>query len=273
MSLNKLACSTIHYYVANYPFKEALKSIAKIGYKGVETYIPPSFLQKEKDQFRIFLKDLGLEIASLSGKGVDWAAKDQRKLNKTMKSFKEAVLLAEDLGVERVITASGPCPKGMNWEEAFCRAAENLGEAADFAAQHGVKVLVEAVYIWLVKDTNSFLRFKELSGSKNIYANVDPSNYLLSNDDPQKALRRLKELVKGVHIKDSKKTDEGGLWTPIGEGEVDFYGFLKTIKEIGYKDWLVVEYEGGLTGKYYTDPIRASRDSFNYLKRLLKELK
>jgi sugar phosphate isomerase/epimerase len=46
---------------------------------------------------------------------------------------------------------------------------------------------------------------------------------------------------------------------------VNWSDFLSSAKKIGYDDWLVVEYEGSLAGKYYTGPEKASRDAIKYL--------
>ncbi len=79
-------------------------------------------------------------------------------------------------------------------------------------------------------------------------------------------------LVHGIHIKDAITTSEGYYWAPTGEGEVDFRSFLTTLKSIGYDEWLVVEYEAGISGRYYSDPERGSKESYQYIASILKNL-
>ena len=62
---------------------------------------------------------------------------------------------------------------------------------------------------------------------------------------------------------------QGAHWTPIGEGQVDWNAFFTAVKEIGYEGWLTSEYEGAVTGKYYSDPEKASRDTLAFTRKLL----
>ena len=59
-------------------------------------------------------------------------------------------------------------------------------------------------------------------------------------------------------------------FTPMGEGDVDFRGFINALVDIGYKGCMVVEYEGGLSG-YDGDADKASRDSLIFIEKILRE--
>lgn len=267
----RLACSIIHYDFVKYPFKKALADIAEIGYEGVETGVPASLLRKDRYALKRLTDALGLEIATLSG-GVIGAEPDPQKFQVSMNTFKDAVELAHDFGIDRVVTATGECPEGIDPKRAFATVAERFAVATDFAAARGVKVLVEAVYVWLVKDSATFLELKRLSGSKNLYANIDPSNYLLAGEDPAKAVEKLVSVLGGVHLKDGRVAGSEKLFTPMGEGDVDFKGFLQALARVRYDNWLVVEYEGGNTGRFYSDPEKASRESYEYARQILREI-
>ena len=54
--------------------------------------------------------------------------------------------------------------------------APNLRTIADFAADHGVEILIETGLGAVHRDADQFLCVRELAGAENIYANVDPSN-------------------------------------------------------------------------------------------------
>ncbi len=271
MFLNKLGCSTIHYDSIGYVYEEAIRDIARVGYRGVELHPPPPPKSDDKAPVRRLLAKLNLKVAAVTCQRWNWADRNTARVQDTISSFKKSVLLAQYLDANKVLTETGPVPKGIGGRKAFVEAAQNIARACDFASDHGIEnVLLECVpppFNYIVDNTKKFLNFRKICGASNLYANVDASNYLMAGENPEQVLKIYGTLVKGIHVKDGKR--KGGQWTPIGKGKVNWPAFLQTAKEIGYDDWLVVEYEGGLTGKYYSDPEKASADSFRFLKKLL----
>jgi sugar phosphate isomerase/epimerase len=267
----RLACSILHYDIIRYQFDDALKNMSKLGYAGAELHLPPPPHQKDWAPLRRLLKRLELTPATVVTFRYDWAHADPERVRGSYEHFKDTVKLAEYLDCRRVMTETGSFAENMSHEDATKMAAENMAKGADFASKHGVEtLLLECVpppFNYIVDNSKKFLEFRKLVGAKNLYANVDASNYMMAGDDPSTALEALGPLVKGIHIKDGKR--QGGQWTPIGEGEVDWRAFLTTAKKIGYHDWLVAEYEGTLTGKYYSDPEKASKDTMAYLRKLI----
>lgn len=278
----RLACSIVQYNFANSPFERALESMVTLGYGGIETYAPYPLevFQKRRTELKTLLDVYGLEPVKLAlgGYGIEsgvgsLADPDRQRLEETIRNYQENVLLAEENGFRKMLIFPGlVSSQGIDVDEAMRFAARNLGIIADFAEAHGVEILIETHAGALAKDSQTFLQMRERSGSQNVYANVDPSNYVVVGDDVVQALKRLDSLVHGVHIKDVIRTSEGHYWAPPGEGEVDFQSFLTTLKAIGYDGWLVVEYEAGMSGRYSTDPERGSRESFHYIASMLKTL-
>jgi len=275
IKLSKLACSILQYDVIRYVYEDAIKNIAKLGYEGVELHLPPPPHQDEKLPVRRLLRRLGLEPASVSCPRWEWVSNNLDRVKDTIQTFKKSVLLAEYLETDTILTESGAIPKDMDPEVAFNTAAENIADACDYSSKHGVeKVLLECVpppFNYIVDNSEKFLDFRKQCGVANLFANVDASNYLMAGENPSNVLITLGSLVKGIHVKDG--THVGGEWTPFGEGEVNWRDFFASAKKIGYDGWFVVEYEGGLTGKYYSDPEKASRDSIKSLRKILRETK
>jgi sugar phosphate isomerase/epimerase len=278
----RFACSIVQYNFANYPFEKALENMVILGYGGIETYAPYPLevFKKRRTELKTLLDVYGLEPVKLAlgGYGIEsgvgsLADPDEQRLEEIIEHYKENVLLAEENGFSRMLIFPGlePC-NGSDVDEAFRLAARNLGVVADVAADHGVEILIETHAGALAKDSYTFLKMRELSGSQNVYANVDPSNYLVVGDDVVQALKRLGSLVEGVHIKDVIRTREGHYWAPTGEGEVDFHRFLAALQSIGHDGWVVVEYEAGISGRYDADPERGSRDSYHSITSILEHL-
>jgi sugar phosphate isomerase/epimerase len=82
----------------------------------------------------------------------------------------------------------------------------------------------------------------------NIFVNFDPANMILYGaGEPIPALEKLGSRVRSVHCKDATWSERPGeTWgreVPLGEGDVDFAAFLKTLHRIGYDGPLTIERE------------------------------
>ncbi len=122
---------------------------------------------------------------------------------------------------------------------------ETLKTAAAAARSAGVTLAFETG-----QEQASLLRLTldELA-EPSLKINFDPANMLLYDmGDPIEAVRILGPDIKSVHCKDAKRPTTSGEWgteVPLGEGEVDFPQFLKTLHEVGYRGPLMIEREVG----------------------------
>jgi sugar phosphate isomerase/epimerase len=95
------------------------------------------------------------------------------------------------------------------------------------------------------------LAFVAFVGRENLKVNFDPANMIMyRSGDPLAALRLLAPHVISVHCKDARSPEaadhaEGflGAECALGEGDVDFPGFLLALRQIGYTGALSIERE------------------------------
>jgi L-ribulose-5-phosphate 3-epimerase len=85
-------------------------------------------------------------------------------------------------------------------------------------------------------------------GRPNLKVNFDPANMILyGSGDPLQALALLQSHVLSVHCKDGRSPVAGsgmlGQECALGNGEVDFPGFLSLLKQINYNGALTIERE------------------------------
>ena len=137
--------------------------------------------------------------------------------------FEAAVLLAEKLGMDRVITFSG-CPGDSEnskypnwvtcpWPEDFIKILDwqwndvlipYWKKACKFANDHGVdKIALELHPGFCVYNPASLLRLREAVGDT-IGANLDPSHLFWQGIDIVLAIRGLKGAIYHFHAKDTK---------------------------------------------------------------------
>jgi len=98
------------------------------------------------------------------------------------------------------------------------------------------------------ESAENLVQFISDVGTENLFVNFDPANMILyGQGDPNEALEKLGGLVRSVHCKDAKWSDQPGVtWgqeVPLGEGDVDVEKYLRTLRKIGYEGALTIERE------------------------------
>ena len=216
------------------PFEKMLDHVAEVGCEAVEigvggypgnAHCDPAVLLRDPAAQRRFLRAIekrGLVISGLSchGNPVHPQTRIARRFHQ---AWRNAVRLAEALGVERVITFSG-CPGDSDeakwpnwvtcawppdfpailkwqWEE---KLIPYWTKEVAYAAKHGIhKICFEMHPGFCVFNPEGLLRLRAACGEA-IGANFDPSHLFWQGIDPIAAIRELGPAIYHVHAKDVK---------------------------------------------------------------------
>ena len=236
------------------------------------------------DEFRAVIADHGFSISALSCHG-NPLHPDPAVAAVHQETSRKTILLAEQLGVSRVIDFSG-CPgdsagsKRPNW--VTCPWPPEYLEVlqwqwdevvtpywsvrAKFAAEHGVRIAIEMHPGFVVYNPDTLLRLREIAGPT-IGCNYDPSHMFWQGIDPVAAIRVLGDAIFHVHAKDTEIYDANLPRTGLldtkpytderrrawifrtcgyGHGEVWWRRFVSTLRMFGYDDVLSIEHEDSL---------------------------
>ena len=194
------------------------------GYPGKAHCNPAELLADEKkfEEFVATFKKYDVEICALAAHG-NPLHPNEAEAKRYDEDFRNAVLLAEKLGLDTVITFSG-CPgdhegaKYPNW--VTCPWPEDFLAILDwqwnekvipywkktgaFAKEHGVDHIAFEMHPgFCVYNPETLLRLREAVGDV-IGANFDPSHLIWQGMDPVAAIRALKGAIYHVHAKDTK---------------------------------------------------------------------
>jgi sugar phosphate isomerase/epimerase len=95
---------------------------------------------------------------------------------------------------------------------------------------------------------DALLQFIEGVERDNLFVNFDPANMILYGvGNPIEALEVIGRYVRSVHCKDAKWAarpgEEWGQEVPLGEGDVGFENYLRTLDRLGYTGPLTIERE------------------------------
>lgn len=258
-------------------WREALPAAAKLGVKGIQVYAtngelaPEALSASDRREFAQAVADHGLVISALCGdlgRGFGNAELNPALLEKS----KRILELAKELGTDVVTTHIGVVPESPDhprykiMQDAcfqLSRFADELG--AHFAVETGPETALR------------LKGFLDSLGSKGVAVNFDPANLVMvTGDDPVQAVYTLKDYIVHTHAKDGRKLldrdpeitygvvkgeKNGPAFEelPLGEGSVDFPGWLKALDEIGYHGFLTIEREVG------DDPAEDIRRAVSFL--------
>lgn len=221
--------------LADKSLDEACKYLADSGVQAVEIGCggfpgkahcnPEELLKDDKKiaEFKNTVEKHGLEIAALSTHG-NAVHPDPAVAKVFHDDFVNTVLLAEKLGIDRVITFSG-CPGGSPedktpnwvtcpWPDDFSRIVEYQWnevlvpywkKMTAFAAEHGIKKIAFEMHPgFCVYNPETLMKLRNLVGSDLIGANFDPSHLFWQGIDPVYAIRYLGKAIYFFHAKDTK---------------------------------------------------------------------
>jgi len=202
------------------------------------------------------------------------------------RQFRDAIALADQLGVDTVVNFSGlpggsPTAQVPNWitapwppdhaealEYQWDVATDYWSEIAPLADEHGVDVAVEMHPNMLVHEPHGLLKLREATNER-IGANVDPSHLYWQGISVTDAIRLLGEhdAIHHFHAKDTRVYEEqartrGVLDTQsydevadrswsfrsvgYGHGEEHWKDLVSTLRMAGYDGVLSIEHEDPL---------------------------
>ena len=216
------------------PLEEALKKFEALGVEAVELGCggypgnahcnPKELLASDEklEAFKALLARYHVEIACLSCHGN--AVHPDPVIAKSFDDdFHDAVLLAEKLGVDTIVTFSG-CPGGSKddktpnwatcaWPDDFLAVLDYQWnevlipywkKTAEFAKTHGVtKIAFEMHPGFCVYNPETLLKLRAAVGDT-LGANFDPSHLIWQGMDPVAAIRELEGAIYHFHAKDTK---------------------------------------------------------------------
>ena len=264
------------------PFEEAVIKAAQVGAEGLQIYTargdmaPENITAEKVREYKRIAADNGLKIAALCG-DIGGFAHEEKNEEQVTRS-KKILDLALEFGCNIVTTHIGVVPADRNARQ-YAVMHKPCRELAEYAKSVRAHFAVETG-----PEKAAVLKaFLDDLGSDGVAVNFDPANLVMvAGDDPVQAVYTLRDYIVHTHAKDGKRlydfdpadyyarreyyrTEKGPAYqeTPLGEGRVDFRGWISALEEIGYDYFLTIEREAGDT------PEKDIRLAVDYLRALI----
>lgn len=249
------------FYRANGDMARAIEDIASAGYEGLEMFDGNvADFADRPDDLRHLLQDNGLELVSVYSGGnfiYDEILEDE------LDRVRKAAELAAAFGAVNLVVGGGARRASGTRPEDYERLGAALDRVCDLAEAHGLHACYHPHLSTIVESSDELDR---LMPHTRIGFCPDTAHLAARGSDPAALIRRYRDRLRHVHLKDLRREPLGFL--PLGDGEIDFPDVLAALSEADYDGWVVVELDS-----YDGDPREAAVRSKAYLDRLLADLK
>jgi sugar phosphate isomerase/epimerase len=273
---------------SEWSLEKVVSALAEIGYTGVEltlSHFNPR--QKSSDDLKAMVqlvRKRGLDISEVVVQQ-DVVTLNEKLREDRIRLVKECIEMASQTGLDIINLFTGPAP----WDPEAPKIPKDITEGAAWkivldafnefvasAEKYKVHLAVEAVFGHLCHDYYTIKELLDNFSSKYLGVNMDPSHYTLYRNDVPWVVKKLGDKIKHVHLKDvvgkPGLPGEDFLFPLLGEGTVDWEGFLNALKDVGYIGFLSVEFE---SFSYYEkildrNPVKAAQISMEQIRKLTK---
>lgn len=250
--------------------RDLLAGIAAAGYAGCELG-PPGFFGATPQATAAAFAEAGLAAigAYVPIHFTAGEATVERELEAMARSAAELaacggdgpLILADEGSAELLVNpAHDPDDPALTLDDAqWARLAEIVPRAQRIAAEHGLRTSFHPHVSTYVEHPREIERLLEVT---DLALTLDTGHLLLAGGDPLACLRRWRERIDHVHLKDvrvevlarakrERRTDFDLWWVdvcvPFGAGDVELEPFVADLVAGGYDGWLVVEQDRGPT--------------------------
>jgi sugar phosphate isomerase/epimerase len=254
VGLNGFASSAAKYG-KTYPIWEVADFAARQGFDGVELVAdwpaggyPPPDDDRRVRAMRRFWDGYGLQIFSIQHAHPGAFDRDPAMRKAWLDAFTGRAELARRLGSECI----GLWPVGglgdQPIDRAIDRCSASFREAARIAGENGLLASFEIEPVFVFNTEDHLRRIHAGAGHPNLGVMYDVSHFDLmsgSTGRPHEMLSRIGvDKVGYVHFTDTDGTLRDGATSkhlPAGDGHVDIPASLRTLKEGGFRGWLMVD--------------------------------
>lgn len=221
-----------------WPIDEALRTLAELGYDGVEICLehpdcrPEKLTRADAANLARKCREVGLEVASVSYHA------DSEEPNLRRDSTIRALDLVAAFGADIFIINGRRMEPG---QEAEARSALSaiLDQLLPKAADCGLRVAIEPEPGLSVGSSGEMHVLLDSAQSPALAVNLDVGHAFLTDDDVCESIRKLGSAIVHTHVEGMSAGIHRHLLP--GEGDLDLVGVCHTLSAIGYRGYYTID--------------------------------
>ncbi len=237
-------CPNLSMLFKEVDFVERFGRAKEAGFAAVEFWWPSG---EDLDQVESAIKDAGLQVALFNFDAGDMPSGDRGLVSNPdrRQEFRDnvpvALELARSVECPRLNALMGLELEDVGIEDQLELAADNVGWAADQAAEHGIEVMIEAVNTfengpYLLASTKAAANFVERVGRDNVKLQYDAYHMQRMEGNIVATLRDRIDSITHIQVADSPDRGEPG------SGELNWRFIFSALDELPYEGWVGLEY-------------------------------
>ncbi len=135
-------------------------------------------------------------------------------------------------------------------DDDYKRQAMLLTEVGKRVSAYGVKTGLHNHMGSIAQSPEQLEKIMDASDPKYVHLLLDTGHYKQGGGDPAEAVKKYKDRLICLHLKDVKpsSSSSGYEFTELGHGTVDFPAVMASLRSIHFKGWVIVELDGKRTG-------------------------
>ena len=231
----------MHNWMRAEPIEKTIARLAKSGYDAIEISGEPE--KYDTKHVGKLLKDHGLKCwgsVTLMLGDRDLLAKDERKRAMSVKYVKDTITMVKELAGEEITivpSTVGKINAQGNPDEEWTWAVESLKQCYEHGNKEGVKLAIEPLNrfeTYFLNRHDQALALAKAVGP-NCGICLDAFHLNIEEQDMLQAIRNAGDKLVDFHVADNNRM-------AAGQGALDWKRIIGTLKEIGYKGALTVEF-------------------------------
>jgi inosose dehydratase len=260
------------------PPERVLAEMRSLGLRATELG-PTGYLGADPTQVRELLNRHGLRL--VGGFLPVLMHTDPADFSEAEDAIRTLAAAGSDLVVLAARSLDGSYDRTVPLDEGEWRALlANLERLRDLVGEHGLRAALHPHVGTAIEDQAAVYR---LLDSSDVPLCLDTGHLLIGGTDPLELVRSAADRVAHVHLKDVRESVAAtvpdasyieavrrGLYTPLGDGDLDIAGIVSALEAAGYQGWYVLEQDSTLPGEPPADagPIDEVRRSLEFLESL-----
>lgn len=277
------------------PYERVLDEIRSAGYSGTELgpygYFPtdPKILSASLEQRRMALLSSFVPVALADPSKKQAVIAQVRKVGTLLSALGASLLVLSDAQTPRRRQIAGHVPfdgsESLTAEQ-WKRVGALVGEVEAVASEFGLGLVFHPHVATYVETPMEVERLFDSLAHTRVGLCLDTGHCVYGGGDPTEEARKYRALLRYIHIKDInagvlgevrrqnfnfERAIGAGIFSPIGNGCIDFQGFFRYLSQSGYSGWMIVE-QDVIYGKTSVPPVESMRGSLGYLKKVVSDV-